>query len=75
MTTDQTPLLGTAFTVFTQKQKLWIVIAAAAVSICSPLSANIYFPALIPIRDELKISDGLLSITITSYMVRQKLYL
>ncbi len=69
MVSEQTPLLGTEYTVFKPAQKLSIVIAVTAASVFSPLAANIYYPALIAIHDELNISEELLSITITSYMV------
>ena len=67
---EDTPLLlGTPYTVFSQRQKLFIVLAATFASTFSPLSANIYYPALNAIGEELDISDSLLNLTITSYMV------
>ncbi|RDW56969.1 putative bicyclomycin resistance protein [Coleophoma crateriformis] len=72
MADEQTPLLGASqYSVWTQRQKLLIIIAATAASIFSPLAANIYYPALIAIREELGTSEQLLNITITSYMIFQ----
>jgi MFS family permease len=39
----------------------------------SPTSANIYFPALNPIRAELGVSTTLINLTLTSYMIFQGL--
>ena len=39
----------------------------------SPLSANIYFPALNPLATELDVSQGLINLTLTSYMIFQGL--
>ncbi len=74
MSSEQTPLLGeqqSPYTTFTKSQKLWILIAASAASVLSPLSANIYFPALQSIRKELNVTESVLNLTITSYMVHK----
>lgn len=36
------------------------------------VSANIYFPALNNLASDLRVSDSLINLTITSYMVRGK---
>lgn len=70
---ESTPLLQpvtTAYTAFRSHQKLIIVVTAALASVFSPLSANIYFPALQSIKKDLDVTENMLNLTITSYMVR-----
>jgi hypothetical protein len=55
---EATPLLGTAslsepYSVFTSAQKRLIILTAALASSFSPLSANIYYPALNSIARDL----------------------
>ncbi|KAH8804390.1 putative bicyclomycin resistance protein [Xylogone sp. PMI_703] len=73
----QTPLLGShrkpPYTVFSNSKKLLIILTATLASVFSPLSANIYYPALSAIQKELGISEGMLNMTITSYMIFQGL--
>ncbi|WEW55285.1 hypothetical protein PRK78_000714 [Emydomyces testavorans] len=52
-----------------QKKKLVYIISLAG--LFSPLSSNIYFPALDAIAKELKVSNALVSLTITSYLILQ----
>jgi hypothetical protein len=71
MDSERTPLLRQPpYTVFSTRQKLFVIIVATAASVFSPLSANIYFPALQKIRKELNVTEDVLNLTITSYMVR-----
>jgi hypothetical protein len=72
MESERTPLLREQtppYTIFTGTQKLLFILAATGVSVFSPLSASIYFPALQTIRKELNVTETLLNLTITSYMV------
>ncbi len=39
----------------------------------SPTSANMYFPALNPLQDQLHVSATLINLTLTSYMIFQGL--
>nr|ASK38713.1 major facilitator superfamily transporter [Paecilomyces divaricatus] len=61
------------YSVFSPVQKKLIVFTAALASTFSPLSSNIYYPAINSIADELKISPGMVNLTITAYMVFQGL--
>ena len=77
MDVEHTPLLRTQrapYTIFSPYQKLLIILAATAASVFSPLSANIYFPALQTIRRELHVTENVLNLTITSYMVTDLLF-
>ncbi|KAJ5179281.1 hypothetical protein N7492_002491 [Penicillium capsulatum] len=73
--TEGTPLLPThsslPYSVFTLAQKRLIVLAAALASAFSPLSANIYYPALNSIATDLNVSASQINLTITTYMICQ----
>ena len=56
---------------FTNPTKRWIVFLVALAGFFSPLSANIYFPALNYIATELSVSLELMNLTITAYLVCQ----
>jgi multidrug resistance protein len=60
-------------TVFGRKQRLLIVFMASFGGFFSPLSANIYFPALPAIAKDLQVSNELVNLTLTSYMIFQGL--
>ncbi|KAL9608949.1 MAG: hypothetical protein Q9167_006252 [Letrouitia subvulpina] len=64
---------GPAYSVFTKSQKNYICFLAAWGVFFSPLSANIYFPALTTLAKDLKVSDELINLTLTSYMIFQGL--
>ena len=68
----QTPA-GTAYSVFSDRQRKFIVIVVACAGFFSPLSANIYFPALNALSRDLKVSNELINLTLTSYMIFQGL--
>lgn len=70
---ETAPLLPTSnakpYSVFTTAQKRLIILAAALASAFSPLSANIYYPALNSIARDLRVSSSQINLTITTYMV------
>ncbi|PLN86942.1 major facilitator superfamily domain-containing protein [Aspergillus taichungensis] len=59
--------------VFTLSHKLQIVYIVSAAAIFSPLSSNIYFPALVMISRDLNTSMSLVTLTVTVYMIVQGL--
>ncbi|KAL1598890.1 hypothetical protein SLS60_008033 [Paraconiothyrium brasiliense] len=61
------------YSVFTKKQKYLIVFLAAWGGFFSPLSANIYFPALTQLAVEYNVSSTLMNLTLTSYLIFQGL--
>ncbi|TKA31471.1 hypothetical protein B0A50_02318 [Salinomyces thailandicus] len=61
------------FSVFTAQQKRMIVLMVATASFFSPLSANIYFPALNTLAEDFNVSSGVINLTLTSYMIFQGL--
>ncbi|KAK4097399.1 MFS general substrate transporter, partial [Parathielavia hyrcaniae] len=64
---------GPAYSVFSKSTKRWIIAMAACASFVSPMTANIYFPALNPIAAALGVSINLINLTLTTYMVFQAL--
>ncbi|KXG50208.1 Major facilitator superfamily domain, general substrate transporter [Penicillium griseofulvum] len=59
--------------VFPRSRKLLMVIIVSLAAIFSPLSSNIYFPALSDVAEELNVSMSLATLTITIYMIVQGL--
>ncbi|KAK7398593.1 hypothetical protein QQX98_012030 [Neonectria punicea] len=59
------------FHVFSQAQKWNIVYLVSLAGSFSPLSSNIYFPAINTISSELGVSSSLVALTITVYMIVQ----
>ncbi|KAK3991018.1 major facilitator superfamily domain-containing protein [Cladorrhinum sp. PSN332] len=62
---------GPAYSIFSKTIKRWIVAMIAFASFVSPMTANIYFPALVPISRDLGVSVGLINLTLTTYMIFQ----
>lgn len=71
-TTTQSSL-GPPFSIFTPGQKKFIVFMASWAGFFSPVSANIYFPALNALAADLHVSNTLINLTLTSYMIFQGL--
>ncbi|KGO76012.1 Major facilitator superfamily domain, general substrate transporter [Penicillium italicum] len=72
---EETPLLNPPpttepYSVFTLTQKRLIILTAALASSFSPLSANIYYPALNSIAKDLRVSSSQINLTITTYMTK-----
>lgn len=64
---------GPPYSAFTPGMKTWITVMVAIGSFISPVTANIYFPALNSIAEDLKVSTGLVNLTLTTYMIFQGL--
>lgn len=60
-------------TVFTRPQRIFIVIMISLGSFFSPLSGQIYFPAIPDIADDYHTTTGRINLTITTYMILQGL--
>lgn len=61
------------YSAFSMREKRYIVFMTAFAGLFSPMSANIYFPALNTLSAELKVSSELINLTLTSYMIFQGL--
>lgn len=57
------------YTIFTRGEITFIAIMASISTFFSPLTANIYFPALNTISADLGVSNTLVNLTVTTYMV------
>lgn len=68
-TTTTASAAGPVHSVFTTHQKWFIVFMASWAGFFSPVSANIYFPALVTLAKDLNVSNTLMNLTLTSYMV------
>jgi hypothetical protein len=58
------------YSVFSKNMKRYIVATASFAGFFSPLSSQIYFPALNTLATDLHVSISLINLTLTSYMVR-----
>lgn len=59
--------------VFPKRTRIFIIAMAAACGLVSPLSGNIYFPALNALSRDLKVSASLINVSLTTYMIIQGL--
>lgn len=66
---QQPESIEACFSVFTKWQKLWINFAASFAGMFSTLSSYIYYPALVPVAQELGVSMTLINLTVTSYLI------
>ena len=60
-------------TVFTRPQRLFIVVMTTLASFFSPLSGQIYFPAIPDIANDYHTTTARINLTITTYMILQGL--
>lgn len=59
------------YSAFSQSSKAWIAFLVGLSGFFSPLSANIYFPAITNISEDLRVSLELVNLTITAYLICQ----
>jgi MFS family permease len=57
------------FTILSETKKIWIITIASLVTFVSPVSSNIYYPALNPLAHDLHVSPDKIILTITVFMV------
>lgn len=62
---------GPPYSAFDSRTKTQIAIMITIGSFISPVTANIYFPALNPIAEDLNVSTNLINLTLTTYMIFQ----
>jgi hypothetical protein len=58
------------YTIYTKRQKIGIIFAASFASFFSPMSANIYVPALNSVAASMHVSNSKINLTLTTYLVR-----
>ncbi|KAG5914123.1 hypothetical protein E4U42_000668 [Claviceps africana] len=59
------------YSVLTPWEKRSVVLAASCAAIFSPLTAQIYLPALTQLSRDLRVTDAQINLTITTYMIFQ----
>ena len=59
------------FSILSPSERRFIVLLASLAALFSPLSANIYYPALNTLSEDLHVSLSKINLTITSYLVWQ----
>lgn len=64
---------GPAYSVFPKWKKRYIIAMVTWGTFVSPMSANIYFPALNSLQADLHVSSSLINLTLTSFMIFQGL--
>ena len=57
------------WSVWTPREKRFIIITASVAAFFSPISAQIYLPALVPLAVDLKVSYSLINLSVTTYLV------
>ena len=60
------------FSILSPSEKRFVVVIASLAALFSPLSANIYFPALNTLSEDLHESVDKINLTITTYLVRHR---
>ncbi|OZJ03507.1 hypothetical protein BZG36_05050 [Bifiguratus adelaidae] len=69
--TEPIELVQEAYSIFTPTQKRMIVCLVSLAGVFSPLSANIYFPALNAVQADLGVTAEMVNLTIFSYLIFQ----
>lgn len=57
------------FTILSESRKRWTITIASLVTFVSPVSANIYYPALNPLAHDLHVTSEKITLSITVFMV------
>jgi hypothetical protein len=63
------------YSIYTKNQKRMIILAASIASFFSPMGSNIYIPALNSVAKDMHVSNSLITLTLTTYLVRKQLQL
>jgi hypothetical protein len=66
---SQPEATGPPYSIFSQNQKRWLVLTASLGALFSPISAQIYFPALNNLAKDLDVSSAKINLSVTTYMV------
>ncbi|KAH6660950.1 chloramphenicol resistance protein [Truncatella angustata] len=64
---------GPPYSVFSRKMIWWIIAMNCISAFISPITANIYFPAIPAIADDLGVSTAAINLSLTTYMIFQGL--
>lgn len=66
-------VVSAPYTVFSKQARVGITLMVCAGSIVSPMTSNIYFPALDSVAKDLGVSLSLINLTLTTFMIFQGL--
>jgi hypothetical protein len=72
-TTDTNTSRGPPYCILPESEKIFIIPLVSFAAIISPISSSIYFPALNNLAKDLSVSISLINITITTYLVGNRL--
>ncbi|KAF2671567.1 MFS general substrate transporter [Microthyrium microscopicum] len=67
------PTNDVPFSIYTHKQKIAIVLTASTAGFISPMTGAIYLPALNSVAADLHVSNTLINLTLTTYLIFQGL--
>ncbi|KAF4513444.1 hypothetical protein G6O67_000714 [Ophiocordyceps sinensis] len=62
-----------AYSALSRRTKIWVTTMVTISSVISPMTANVYYPALNAVADSLNVSVSLINLTLTTYMILQGL--
>jgi multidrug resistance protein len=65
--------MAISYSVFTRREKRFIIFMVAWAGLFAPLSAAIYYPALPTLARDMHVSNALINLTVTSFMLFQAL--
>lgn len=57
------------YSIFTSREKRWVSSLASVGAMFSTLMSYIYFPAIVPMSNDLGVSVSLVNLTVTSYLI------
>ncbi|ESZ96885.1 MFS transporter [Sclerotinia borealis F-4128] len=63
--------ISAPYTIFSERRKRWTIAIASMVTFLSPVSANMYYPAINRLAHDLHVSHAKINLTITVFMIVQ----
>jgi hypothetical protein len=60
---------GPPYSIFSTKTKVFIVVMVSISALVSPFAATLFYPALNILADQLHVSESLITLSVTTYMV------
>lgn len=70
---DLTRVQSAPYSTFSKSTRVWVTVMVTTGSMVSPMTSNIYFPAIVTIARDLDVSISLINLTLTTYMIFQGL--
>ncbi|OCK79420.1 putative MFS transporter [Lepidopterella palustris CBS 459.81] len=61
------------YSIFTLNEKRWMVLLLTLAALFSPISSTIYYPSLTTLAKDLHVSNSLINLTVTTFMIFQGL--